>query len=109
MMENDDRLIKQFLAKNKFELEDNGFSSRVMQQLPYKQNQLLRVLNVITIIGIVILFTLANGWQILWGNLQGFIIAASKTATIEIEPIALIGTAVVLVCLLYNKVMSMNY
>jgi len=61
MMENDDKLIEQFLAKNKFELEDNGFSKRVMQLLPYRQNHLSKVLNIITIIAILLLFTLANG------------------------------------------------
>lgn len=106
MMENDDKLIEQFLAKNKIELEDNGFSKLVMQQIPYRQNHLSKVLNILTIIGIVILFTLANGWQILWGNLQGFIIAASQTAAIEIEPTTLIAPGVVLLFLFYHKVLS---
>lgn len=106
MMENDDKLIEQFLAKNKFELEDNGFSRRVMQQLPYRQNHLSKVLNIITIIGIVILFTLADGWQIVWGNLQGFFIAAIKTGAVEVEPTTLIASGVVLLFLFYHKVLS---
>lgn len=108
MMENDDKLIEQFLAKNKFELEDNGFSKRVMQQLPYRQNHLSKVLNIITIIAILLLFTLANGWQILWGNLQGFIIAALKTGAIEIEPTTLIATGVILLFVFYHKVLSIE-
>lgn len=106
MMENNDKLVEQFLAKNKFELEDNGFSRRVMQQIPYRQNHLSKILNVITLIAIVILFTLANGWQILWGNLQGFIIATCKIAAIEIEPTTLIAAGVVLLFLFYHKVLS---
>lgn len=109
MMENDDRLIKQFFAENKHEIADNGFCKRVMQTLPERRNHSVEVLNAITIAASIILFTLADGWQILWGNLQGFFIAAIKTGAVEVEPMALIGTGVVLVCLLYNKIMSMEY
>lgn len=109
MMENDDRLIKQFFAENKQEIADNGFSKRVIQTLPKRRNHSVEVLNAITIAACIILFTLADGWQILWGNLQGFFIAAIKTGAVEVEPMALIGTGVVLVCLLYNKIMSMEY
>ena len=109
MMENDDKLIEQFLAKNKFELEDNGFSKRVIQTLPKRRNHSVEVLNAITIAACIILFTLADGWQIIWGNLQGFFIAAIKTGAVEVEPMALIATGVVLMCLLYNKIISMEY
>ena len=34
MMENDDKLISQFMHANKHEIEDNGFSRRVIRQLP---------------------------------------------------------------------------
>ena len=34
MMENDDKLISQFMQANKHEIEDNGFSRRVIRQLP---------------------------------------------------------------------------
>ena len=109
MMENDDRLIEQFFAENKHEIMDNGFSKRVMHMLPKHRNHSVEVLNAVTIAACIILFTLADGWQIIWGNLQGFFIAALKTGAVEINPMALIGTGVVLVCLLYNKIISMDY
>lgn len=109
MMENDDRLIEQFFAENKQEIADNGFSERIMCALPKRRNHSVEVLNAITIAACIILFTLADGWQIVWGNLQGFFIAAIKTGAVEVEPMALIGTGVVLVCLLYNKIVSLIY
>ena len=109
MMENDDRLIEQFFAENKHEIADNGFSKRVIQALPDHRNHSVKVLNAITIAACIILFTLADGWQIVWGNLQGFFIAAIKTGAVEIEPMALIASGVVLVGLLYSKIMSMEY
>lgn len=109
MMENDDRLIEQFFAENKHEIEDNGFSKRVIRVLPKRRNHSVEVVNAITIAACIILFFLADGWQIVWGNLQGFFIATIKTGAVEVEPIALIGTGVVLMYLLYNKIMSMEY
>lgn len=38
MMENDDKLISQFMHANKHEIEDNGFSRRVIRQLPEHAN-----------------------------------------------------------------------
>ena len=37
MMENDDTLIKNFMLANKHEIEDNGFSRRVIRRLPTGQ------------------------------------------------------------------------
>ena len=34
MMENDDKLIKNFMLAYKHEIEDNGFSRRVIRRLP---------------------------------------------------------------------------
>lgn len=106
MMDKDNKLIEQFFAENKHEIEDNGFSKRVIHALPKRQNHSADVLNVITIAACIILFFLADGWSILWGNLQGFIISTLRIGIPEIEPITLIGTVVVLLFLFYHKVLS---
>jgi len=38
MTEIDDKMLKQFFNDNKNEVEDNGFSERVMSHLPGKAN-----------------------------------------------------------------------
>lgn len=54
-MENNDKIIQDFFAKHKKEMEDNGFSKRVMFSLPEKKRTGWSV-TVIFIIGIVVSF-----------------------------------------------------
>lgn len=42
-METDDKLIREFFAKQKQEIPDNGFSRRVMHHLPYRTGLLVKI------------------------------------------------------------------
>lgn len=63
MMEKDDKLIQDFLQGYKQELADNGFSHRVMQQLPTTQRAQLwsDLLNVACIMMCCIWFYACDG------------------------------------------------
>ena len=43
MTEIDDKMLKQFFNDNKNEVEDNGFSERVMSHLPGKAQRLAKL------------------------------------------------------------------
>ena len=43
MTETDDKLLKQFFGEQKQEIEDNGFSRRVMRNLPGRNHRLVQV------------------------------------------------------------------
>lgn len=54
-MENrEDKLMTDLFGKNKVEIEDNGFSRRVMNRLPEKKKNTNWIVPLFTIIGIVI-------------------------------------------------------
>ena len=42
MTETDDKLLKQFFGEQKQEIEDNGFSRRVMRNLPGRNHRLVQ-------------------------------------------------------------------
>ena len=43
MTETDDKLLKQFISEQKQEVKVNGFSRRVMRNLPGRNNRLIQV------------------------------------------------------------------
>lgn len=65
MMENDDNLIKSFLLANKEEIADNGFSRRVIRQLPERAKWLSDVLTAVCTVICCILFFVSNGFSTL--------------------------------------------
>lgn len=66
MMENDDKRIKDFLLAGKQEIEDNGFSRRVLRHLPQRAKQLSDMLNVACTLICCTLFYMFNGVEITW-------------------------------------------
>lgn len=77
MMENDDRLIRQFMQKNKHEISDNGFSRRVVRMLPKQIQWLSDLLSVLCTIVCCILFYVFNGFGLLIQAIGGVITSQS--------------------------------
>ena len=72
IVENDDLLLQQFFAEAaQQEIEDNGFTERVMQQLPARQVYSIKWFNrlwtlfCIAVAGV--LFFMFGGWQVVTG------------------------------------------
>lgn len=74
MMENDDRLVAQFFEEHKVEIEDDGFSRRVMNQLPGGVRRASRIWTfVCTVVGISMfcLLDCFNSLRMVLGNIFG--------------------------------------
>ena len=76
----DDELVAMFFAEQKQELEDDGFSKRVMQQLPSRSLRLSRIWTLVCSLLGIGLFFWADGFGQLkrlflnaFGNLGGFL------------------------------------
>lgn len=76
----DDELVAMFFAEQKQELEDDGFSKRVMQQLPSRSLRLSRIWTLVCSLLGIGLFFCADGFVQLkrlflnaFGNLGGFL------------------------------------
>ncbi len=70
-MTEDDKLIAQFFSENPIEIEDNGFTERVMQNLPVletKPSRALRLSRIWTAFCVVVavaFFIAIKGWNVL--------------------------------------------
>lgn len=66
MMENDDKLIKDFMLAGKREIEDNGFSRRVIRHLPQRGKWLSDLMSVACTLVCLALFYIFNGFEALF-------------------------------------------
>jgi len=97
---NDDELLSKFFNENRVELEDNGFSERVMEKIPSSSSLRLRRLwtLICTLVGIGF-FIWADGigqlkrvFQNSLGNIEGYI---SSVDFSNISPMMLLMAALV--------------
>jgi hypothetical protein len=112
MMENrnmtDEELVMQFFESNRIEIDDDGFSKRVMSQLPSRSVRLNRIWTAACwIIGIAVFF-LCNGWKQLgvlisnaYGNLVG---AMSSMQLITVSPAIIWLSLMILASLAFYEV-----
>ena len=75
MTEDEDKLVMQFFEENAHEIEDNGFSDKVMSRLPSERaNRLERLWTLFcTVVGVVLFFLVDGfkGLQTAFNNLFG--------------------------------------
>ena len=80
-MEDNDKLIEQFMKQNRQEIVDNGFTERVMRGLPERRPQrdwLPEVWNVVMIVAAIILFVAFGGITAIKSALYQYLDGALK-------------------------------
>ncbi|MBO4486688.1 MAG: DUF5056 domain-containing protein [Prevotella sp.] len=82
----DDELVAMFFEENRQELSDDGFTQRVMEQLPSRSVRLNRIWTVVCSLLGIVFFILADGLTQLkllfanaFGNLGGFVSSVDFT------------------------------
>ena len=66
MIDDNDRLLQQFFSEAASQqIEDNGFTERVMQRLPSRMNWFVRIWNTVCIVLFAVLFVVFRGWDLL--------------------------------------------
>jgi hypothetical protein len=78
---NDEQLLAQFFAEHPIEVEDRGFTNRVMRRLPDRSRKLNRIWTVICALAAVAVFILTKGWITITGALQGLLTDAVTGAS----------------------------
>lgn len=107
MMEsNDDKLLRDFFAKEKKEIADNGFSRRVMRHLPNRVNRLMQVWAVFVSLVALILFFTFDGLQAVISTLRDVFVSMVQSGATNVDSRSLIIAAVVLVFLGVRKAWS---
>ena len=71
MIDDNDRLLQQFFSEAASQqIEDNGFTERVMQHLPSRMTWVVRIWNTVCIVLFAVLFVVFRGWDLLAVQLE---------------------------------------
>ena len=102
MMENDNKLISQFMHANKHEIEDNGFSRRVIRQLPEHAKWMSDVLTTVC----TVLCYVFDGFNFLFGVIVEVITSQSYNLMSNTNFISLAIATVVVIIIGVQRVVS---
>ena len=98
MREDNDLLLQQFFSNAaQQQIEDNGFTERVMQRLPSRINWFSRLWTMFCIVVFAVLFVVFHGWELLAVQLEVLL----RTWTIESVSFNPLMLAIVLFGLLF--------
>ena len=106
MTEIDDKMLKQFFNDNKNEVEDNGFSERVMSHLPGKAQRLAKLSTLISFLLAITLFVILEGFQIIAGILRNVFVSLVQNGAENVDPKSLLIALIVLVVIGIRKACS---
>ena len=102
-----DKLLRDFFSKNKQEIEDNGFSRRVMHHLPDRSRRLARIWSAFIMAVVTVLFVWLGGLEATWGTIRDVFIGMLNHGTTSLDPKSIIIATVVLIFMATRKVASM--
>ncbi len=107
MMETDDKLIKSFFENNRKEIKDQGFTQKVIKQLPKKPNLLGKIIIIIATLVALIFFIAYDGFLGVIYLLRDLYVFLAQNTTIYSDPKTIIIAILVLCILGIRKVFSM--
>lgn len=111
MVDNDDILLRDFFQENKQEVEDNGFSRHVMNNLPERRMLIFsEVSSALTFVLAAVLFVVFGGLRLTGITLREVFANFTLTAPSSItgtDPKALVIVALILIFMGYKKLASM--
>lgn len=102
-----DKLLRDFFSEGKQEIKDNGFSHRVMQNLPNRSNRLAQCWTVFVMAVGAVLFIWLGGLEATWATLREVFLGTMSHEVATLNPQSIIIAAVVLIFLGTRKVCSM--
>ena len=98
MIDNDERLLQQFFSEAANQkIEDNGFTDRVIRQLPERKSRFVFLWNIACVAVFLVLFVVFRGWDLLAVHFEVML----RTLSSESFSINLLMMAVVLFGLLF--------
>ena len=107
MTENDDKLLESFFAGQRQEVADNGFTRRVMHNLPRRSNRLARLWTAGGFTLAAVLFVLLDGAQLVWDALRETFTSTIESGMAQADPRSVILAVGVLLFLMYKKIASL--
>lgn len=107
MMENNDRLLEEFFAANRHEIADNGFSRRVMHNLPTRSWRLSQIWSICGFTLVVALFVALDGIHLLGNAFQQLFNNLLEHGAAEFDMRSMVIVGLVMLVLAYKKIASM--
>lgn len=107
MVENNDKLLKQFFANNRQEIADNGFTRRMTHRLPGRSRRLSMIWAAFCFTLALALFISLNGPQLVLDTLRETFNSIIQTEAAEFDLKSLLITTIVLLYLGYRKIFSL--
>lgn len=107
MMKNNDKLLQEFFAENRHEIEDNGFSLRVMRRLPDRTQRLSQIWTAFCFALALVLFYVLDGWKLILDVLREMFTAAAQHSLTQVDTTSLLVAAGVLLFFIYRKICSL--
>lgn len=104
MMENDDKLLNLFFAEHRQEIADNGFSRRVIRNLPDRSQRLSQIWVTFCFTLALVLFVAFDGLRLVLDTLRETFTTAVHTGATELDPKSLIIAGIVLLYFGYRKI-----
>ena len=109
-MENEDKLIRQFYQEQSRDIEDNGFTERIIQNLPKRDKKRYPVWEMFCLGMCGFLFFILNGWDIVANSLHSGtlekILNNTDTTTLIVAGLFLI---LGLIKIAYNEVSELSF
>ena len=108
MIEQDDKLIRNFFESNKQEIADRGFSRRVMRNLPQRKFLWFKVCTCALAFIALVFFIVYDGFLGLLYIFRYLYISLAQSSTLYTDPKTIIVTLIVLLGLGVHKIWSMD-
>ncbi len=111
--EADEQLLRHFFASSPQEIADDGFTRRVMQQLPdnllrvRRMRRLSRLWTATCCSVALLLFVHFDGFRLVWNTLREVFLSTAQSAVTNLDPQSILIALVVLLVLGCKKAVSM--
>lgn len=99
----DDILIRKFFEENMPEIEDRGFSDRVMRRLPKRTNTAGRIWAALCAVAGITFFILCRGWEYILSCFYDITAVIYTNETPQTRPLTLVVAVLVLATIAINN------
>lgn len=103
MTDKDEQLLTGFFKKHKAPIEDNGFSQRVMHNLPQSSNRVAQIWTTVCATVTLVLFIAIDGVTLTLNALREALLQAYAHGTETLDPLSILAIIGVLLFWGYQK------
>lgn len=107
MKTTDDKLLQHFFTENRQEINDDGFSRRIMSHLPNRYYRISQIWTFCCFTLALVLFVLLDGAKLVLETLRETFTVTIQNNVTELDPKSLIIALLVVLCLVYRKICSL--